>query len=222
MCSAATLTLRRETGGSFFIDQPRQNASAATKAKSWESASRQWRWLRFVRKLLQGTLGALFVLGCVPANANEGEERWRLSEQGDGALLAATRTDEATDDLGAFFFHCKAKSGVLEVQGTANQELRTAMADLIRTEGYPQVELFPAGSVGASLLNLSYNEMFGAWQYSFTFPAIGPTFDEFKRTGKLVFKVGTAVVGEEFNVGLESAIKFQDICKRPPKRTLGQ
>jgi hypothetical protein len=158
----------------------------------------------------------------VPAYADEGEERWRLFEQADGAILAASRTDEATDDLGAFFFRCKANSGVLEVQGTAKQELRTAIADLIRTEGYPQVELSPAGSASASLLNLSYNEMSGAWQYSFAFPAVGPTFDEFKRTGKLVFKVGTAAVREEFKVGLESAIKFQDICKRPPKRTLGQ
>jgi hypothetical protein len=174
------------------------------------------------RNSLRLILGALFVLACVPAYANEREERWRLFEQADGALLAASHTDEATDDLGAFFFRCKRGSGTVEVEGTAKQDLRSAMADFIRTEGYPQVELFPMGSGGESLLNLSYSEMSGAWQYSFTFAAIGPTFDEFKRTGQLTFKVGTAVVREEFKVGLESVARFQDICKQRPKRTSGQ
>ena len=172
--------------------------------------------------LLHGTLVALFVLACLPAYANQREERWRLFEQANGALLAASHTDEATDDLGAFFFRCKPKSGMVEVEGTAKQDLRAAMADFIRTEGYPQVELFPMGSGGESLLNLSYSEMSGAWQYSFTLPAVGPTFDEFKRTGKLAFKVGTVVVREEFKTGLESAAKFQDICKQLPQRNSGQ
>jgi hypothetical protein len=162
-------------------------------------------------------LSVCFVLACVPTDANEREERWRLFEQADGALLAASHTDEATDDLGVFFFRCKRGSGTVEVEGTAKQDLRTAMADFIRTEGYPQVEPFPIGSGGESLLNLSYSEMSGTWQYSFTLPAIGPAFDEFKRTGQLQFKVGTAVIREEFKKGLESAVKFQAICKQPPK-----
>jgi hypothetical protein len=167
-------------------------------------------------------LGALAILACVPAHATEREQRWRVFEQSDGALLAASGTDEATDDLGAFFFRCKPGSGMVEVEGKAKQDLRAAMADFIRTEGYPQVELFPMGSGGETLLNLSYSEMSGTWDYNFTFPAIGPTFDEFKRTGQLAFKVGPAVTREEFKIGLESGARFQDICKQKPKRNFGQ
>ncbi len=176
----------------------------------------------WARNSLRLILGALFLLACLPAHASEREERWRLFKKLDGFLLAASHSDEATDDLGAFFFRCKARSGMIEVEGTAKQDLRAAMADFIRAEGYPQVHLLPTSSGGEALLNLSYSEMSGVWQYSFAFPAIGPTFDEFKRTGQLVFKVGAAIVREEFKAGLESAVRFQDVCKPPPKRTSGQ
>lgn len=150
-------------------------------------------------------------------HADEREERWRFFEQADEALLTASHTDEASDDMGAFFFRCKKASGMVEIQGTAKQDLRAVMADFIRTGGYPQVELFPTGSGGDALLNLSYSEMSGDWDYSFTFPADGSTFDEFKRTGQLTFKLGNVVVREEFKKGLESAVKFQGVCKQRPR-----
>jgi hypothetical protein len=90
------------------------------------------------------------------------------------------------------------------------------MADIIRVDADPLIHVFPVDSGDTSLLNLSYSEMRG-WQYNFDLPAIGPSFDEFKQTGRLTLKAGTTVVTEEFKTGLESAAKFQDICKQPPR-----
>ncbi len=105
---------------------------------------------------------------------------------------------------------------MIHVGGDAKQDLRTAMADVIRADEYPRLHLFPFDSDYISLLSLSYSEMRG-WQYAFDVPAIGPSFDEFKRTGQFTFKMGTTVIAEEFTTGLESAVKFQDVCKQPPK-----
>lgn len=90
------------------------------------------------------------------------------------------------------------------------------MAQVIRIDEYPMVHVFPIDSGDTSLLNLSYSEMRG-WQYSFDLRAAGAAFDEFKRTGQLIYKIGTTVITEEFKTGLESAAKFQDICKQPPR-----
>jgi hypothetical protein len=152
---------------------------------------------------------AVLAFGSMSAAADD--RRWRVFEEADRALLAASRSDEPTDDLGSPFFRCQRKSGTVVVEGTANQELRDAVADLIRSDGYPQVDLLPAGS---TLLNVSYSEMGSNWQYSFELEAVGKTFDEFKRTGRFTFNVGSTVVREEFKVGLENVAKFQMICKR--------
>jgi hypothetical protein len=61
---------------------------------------------------------------------------------------------------------------------------------------------------------VSYSEMGSNWQYSFELEVAGKAFDEFKRTGRFTFKVGSTVVREEFKVGLENVDKFQAICKR--------
>jgi hypothetical protein len=105
---------------------------------------------------------------------------------------------------------------MIQVGGDAKQDLLTAMADVIRADEYPRLHVFPIDSGDTSLLNLSYSEIRG-WQYSFGMQAAGASFDEFKRTGQLTYKIGTAVVTEEFKTGLESAARFQDICKQPPK-----
>jgi hypothetical protein len=162
--------------------------------------------------------GTCFVLACGSGHAaDEGERRWRVFEQSDGAILAISHTDDATDDLGSPFFRCRSGSGTLQVEGTAKEDLRSAVADLIRANEYPELALFPIESGASALLNLSYSEMDSEWQYSFDMEAVGPTFDDFKRTGQLAFKLGTTVVREEFKTGSESAARFQEICRRPSK-----
>jgi hypothetical protein len=80
----------------------------------------------------------------MPSNADD--RRWRVFEQADGAILAVSGTDEASDDLGSPFFRCQKKSDRIEVHGTANQDLRNTMADLIRSGGYPSISLLPEGA----------------------------------------------------------------------------
>ena len=70
----------------------------------------------------------------------------------------------------------------------------------------------PPSSFGPALLNLSYSEMGSDWEYSLTLEAVEPAFDEFKRLGRLTFKVGGTVLREEFKVGLENVAKFQAIA----------
>jgi hypothetical protein len=146
----------------------------------------------------------------------DAEERWRIFEGDNEAFLSITTTEGGTDDFGSPYFQCRRGSGTILVGGTAKHDLRTAMADVIRADEYPLLHVFPVDSGDVSLLSMSYSEMRG-WQYAFDLPAIGTSFDEFKRTGQLTFKVGTTVITEEFKTGLESAATFQDICKQPPK-----
>jgi hypothetical protein len=144
----------------------------------------------------------------------EGERRWRIFQQDGGALLAPSHSDEATDDIGPPSFRCQGKSGTMVMTGEANQELRNAVADLLKTNGYPQVELVPPSSSSSALLNVSYSEMNSLWEYSFSLDANEPAFDAFKRTGRLTFKVGKAVIHEEFKAGLEKVATFRSICMR--------
>ena len=167
---------------------------------------------------MTATIGACFLLGPISAAvaAGNAEERWRIFEDDSGASLLITTTEGATDDYDSPYFQCRRGSGRIQVGGDAKHDLLTAMADVIRADEYPRVRVFPVDSGDTSLLNLSYSEMRG-WQYSFDLEAAGAAFDEFKRTGQLTYKVGTTVVTEEFKTGLESAAKFQDVCKPPPK-----
>jgi hypothetical protein len=150
------------------------------------------------------------------AAAGNAEERWRVFDRDNEASLAITTTEGDTDDYGSPYFQCRRGSGRVQVGGDAKRDLLTAMADVIRVDEYPRVHVFPVDSGDTSLLNLSYSEMRG-WQYSFDLEAAGAAFDEFKRTGRLTYKVGTTVVTEEFKTGLESAATFQDICKQQPR-----
>jgi hypothetical protein len=177
---------------------------------------------RSVQKSLHCILSAFFVLACGSARAADGEARWRFSEQQETAMLAITDTDEASDSFGFPYFQCKKGSGTVEVVGTAKQDLRNAMANVIRANEYPVVNALPVDAGGTGLLELSYSELHEGWLYKFALSAGGETFDDFKRTGQLTFKIGKTVVREEFKAGLESAAKFQAICKQPSKRTSGQ
>jgi hypothetical protein len=161
------------------------------------------------------SLAALSLLDLSSACSAADERRWRVFEQTDGALLAPSSSDDATDDVGSPSFRCQSHSGTIVVEGTATQGLRNAVADLIQSNGYPQVELIPASSLGSTLLTVSYSEGSGVWEYSFSLEVAEPAFDAFKRSGRLAFKIGSAVVREEFKAGLDSIAKFQAICKRP-------
>jgi hypothetical protein len=55
------------------------------------------------------------------------------------------------------------------------------------------------------------------WEYGFELSAAGPPFEQFKRTGRLDFKVGETWLHEEFKIGLDAIAKFQAFCKRPSK-----
>jgi hypothetical protein len=149
------------------------------------------------------------------ASSAADERRWRVFEQADGALLAASHSDEATDDVGSPSFRCKAKSGTIVVTGDAGQELRNAVADLLRSNDYPQVEMVPPSPFESTLLSVSYSEAGSVWEYSFELQADEAAFDAFKRSGRLTFKIGKTVVREEFKTGLENVAKFQSICARP-------
>ena len=170
---------------------------------------------RLSRVTLRCGLAATAAVAMSSAVTAEDDRRWRIFEDGDKVLLSASHTDEPSDDLGSPFFRCERKSGTITIEGTASQELRNAMAGLIRSNGYPQANLIPPSSLGPALLTLSYSEMGGNWQYGFSFLAAEPAFNDFAHTGRLTFKVGSAVVQEEFKVGLDNVAKFQAICKRP-------
>jgi len=132
-------------------------------------------------------------------------------------MLAITNTDEATDAFGSPLFRCKKGSGYIEAEGATNADIRAAMAAMISSDKYPLIQLFPATKGNVSLLSLSYSEAEEGWRFNFLLEAVGPTFDEFKRTGRLAFKAGTKVIRTEFKAGIENAVRFQDLCKRTPK-----
>ena len=158
----------------------------------------------------------LLVAGSMPAAADN--RRWRVFEQTDGAILAVSSTDEASDDLGSPFFRCQKNSGRIEVQGTASRDLRNTMADLIRSGGYPSITVLPgAGPHDSVVLDLLYSEMGGDWDYKFDLQANVPAVEEFRRTGRLEFKLGPTLVREEFKIGVGNIGRFVDLCKRPPK-----
>ena len=177
----------------------------------------EWPCLRLARKSLHGTLIALMVSACATEHARGDEARWRLFEQDDTALLAIADTDQGTDAFGSPLFRCKRGSGLIEAEGATNPDLRTAMADMIRSDKYPLVQLLPAATDNVSLLTFSYSEADEGWRFGFSLQAVGITFEEFKRAGQLAFKAGTKVIRAEFKAGIENATRFQDICKRPPK-----
>jgi hypothetical protein len=169
------------------------------------------------RTSLQRTLSTLFFLLCIPAYSKGDEARWRLFEEKDTALLAIADTDEGTDAFGSPLFRCKKGSGHIEAEGATNADIRTAMAAMIGSDKYPLIQLFPAAKDNVSLLSLSYSEAGEGWRFHFLLDAVGPTFEEFKRTGQLAFKAGTKVIRAEFKAGIEKAARFQGLCKQPPK-----
>jgi hypothetical protein len=162
-------------------------------------------------------LSALSFLACASAYAQDGEDRWRMFETDNKeAQLLIVDTDEATDAIGSPRFWRVAGSGQIDVRGVARETHRNAIADLIRSDQYPRIELSPAGPDNSAFLELSYSDISG-WEYKFGLSAAGPPFEQFKRTGTLDFKIAETWLHEEFKVGLDAVAKFQAFCKRPSK-----
>jgi hypothetical protein len=158
-------------------------------------------------------LGA--VAGCLVAPsitaADAPDTRWRLSKFDDGtAMLAVTDTNEATD------LQCQPKSGYVSViESNMQAGVRSAIANLILNDGYPTVELEPGPerSVIEAITSLDN----GGWGYRFQIGAEESAFTQFKKTGYLKFKIGSAAVQAGIDAGFDKIAEFQAICRRPSR-----
>jgi hypothetical protein len=150
------------------------------------------------------------------AYAMEGEWRWRVFDPEGEAILAMTDTDEATDNFGLPLFTCKDKSGNLNVEGQAKENLRVAMANLIRADETPWIRVVPDVAPESATIDLYFSSIDG-WRYKFNLQEDHKSLDRFKRDGVLEFKLGDAFVHEEFKVGLENVARFLELCRRPRK-----
>ena len=168
-------------------------------------------WRRLLRKPAQVVLIAL-VLGAPGAvRAQEGEVRWRVSDQDDSALLVKADSD-ATDNFGSPLFHCKKGSGIVVAEGDTSDDLRTTIAEMILHDKDPAIVMVPDDSSAMGVE--AFTGMTG-WRYRFQLSATGPAFEQLERTGIFQFKLGDSPVRSEFKVGLENVRKFQELCRRP-------
>jgi hypothetical protein len=105
---------------------------------------------------------------------------------------------------------CKRAIGFIDVYGEANEDLRKAMAEFIRNGQPPYIELVPEAIHNEAYLDLSFS--YEGWRYKYTLIADHEAFERLKREGVLEFKLGNALVREEFTVGLDNVSKFLDLC----------
>ena len=163
-----------------------------------------------------GVLAAFALLSIAAADAED--MKWRAFDQGEGALLAISDTDEATDHFGLPLFSCKKGLGFVEIEGEAKENLRIAVANLIRADGTPLVQVLPDVQ---SETNMNTIELFftfiDGWRYRINLPTDHGALLRLRREGVLDFKVDPASVHEEFKIGLESVGKFLDLCKSKGK-----
>jgi hypothetical protein len=114
-----------------------------------------------VNSITAATLGALLVLVCGSANAaKEGEWSWRVFDNGDEETLAITDTDLAGDNIKMPFIFCEKAKGSITIRGNADESLRLAMADIIRSNREPAVKFAPASGEEIEL-ELFFSE---SWQ----------------------------------------------------------
>src|SRR5262249_32856261 len=149
--------------------------------------------------------------------ATEVDWRWRLSEHEQRVTFLLTPTELGTDFFGSPQFSCARGSGRIEVAGGMDEKIRQLVADLIRRDAYPNVEIPSHVNDGAVILP-SHNDMDG-WTYTIDMAAETPAFEEFKRTGTFRFKIGgdmvTVASGE--TAGLENFERFRNACKAPAR-----
>lgn len=148
-------------------------------------------------------------LGLPQARADEA--RWRLFDQGTDALLAIADTDEPGDAFGLPLLTCTQKTGYVSIEGEAKEGMRTVMAEMIRTDQAPWINVAPDTNAESTTIDLFYSFIDG-WRYKFGVQVSHKMFDRFKRDGVIDFKFGKAEVHEEFKVGLDNVGKFLDLC----------
>ena len=156
-------------------------------------------------------LAASVVLGSASAHSVEGDVRWRMSDQGDGALLV-TADGEATDNFGPLLFHCRKGSGNATAEGDMGKDLRSAIAAMLLRDEEPNIVMVPDDS---SAFGGEFFVGMNGWRFRFQLSVTGPAFEQFERSGSFRFKLGDNSVSSDFKVGLENVRKFQELCKRP-------
>ena len=147
--------------------------------------------------------------------------QWRVNKISDGRFLLAFTETEATDELGTVWFYCRPASGLINVFGAANDRQRKVLADFVRSNVYPKVQL----EGETSIVDPSFSEA-GGWEYRFHVSADGEWFSKFKQTGRIGFKFGPLVAdyGKDpiAKTGLKKVAEFQAQCLTPaPGSTSG-
>lgn len=163
------------------------------------------------RSVRRGCLAALLAASG-SAYADDDQVRWRVSDQGDSALLVIADSD-ATDHFGSPVLDCRKGSGVATAEGDAADDLRSTMAAIILHDEEPAISMVP-DDPSVQIVDIVYNGMTG-WRYRFQLSVTGPGFEQLARTGVFQFKVGDSLVRSEFKVALGNVRRFQDLCKRP-------
>ena len=156
-------------------------------------------------------LAASVAFSLASAHAAEGDVQWRVSDQGDSALLV-TADSEATDNFGRLLFHCKKGSGNATAEGDMNEDLRSTIAAMMLRDEEPNIVMVPEDS---SALGGEFFTGMAGWRYRFQLSVTGPAFEQFERTGIFHFKLGESSVSSDFKVGLENVRRFQELCRRP-------
>ena len=181
----------------------------------WSSSSRIGRWVLKASARL-GWVAASLIVTLAAARSQEGVDRWRLLEQ-DGKVVLFEASSDETDAWGSLSFSCTKGSGIIEVGVEMGAKERAAFADFIARDQYPAVELVPPDPQFGSLPELAFSEMSG-WYYKFSISSESKAFRDFTQTGAFKFKIGSVTVASSFNVGLESAVKFQNECRKSQPR----
>lgn len=161
-------------------------------------------------------LSACVGLSFVPPQANADAARWRLFDQGADALLAIADTDEPGDAFGLPLLSCTQKTGYVSIEGEAKEGIRTVMAEMIRTDQVPWINVAPDTSSQSTTIDLFYSFIDG-WRYKFGLQTNHKMFERFQHDGVIDFKFGKADVHEEFKLGLDNVGKFLDLCANSAK-----
>lgn len=161
-------------------------------------------------------LSACIGLCIASPQANAGEARWRLFDQGTNALLAIADTDKPGDAIGLPLLSCTRQTGYVSIEGEAKEGIRAVMAEMIKADQAPWINVVPDANPESTTIDLFYSFIDG-WRYKFGVQASHKMFERFKRDGVIDFKFGKAQVHEEFKVGLDNVGKFLGLCASSTK-----
>jgi hypothetical protein len=192
----------------------REHDSQSDAVMRW-SSGRIGRWVLKASARLGWAAASLIAMSAA-ARTQEGVDRWRLLEQ-DGKVVLFEASSDETDAWGSLSFSCTKGSGVVEVGVEMGEKERAVFADFPAHDQYPAVVLVPPDPQFSSLPELAFSEPSG-WYYKFSISPEAKAFRDFTRTGALNFKVKSVRVEKSFSVGLDSAVKFQNDCRKSPPR----